>query len=212
MFALPNFSMSKGFFLSIILVLFVVAPMVERIGTVTSVLGGFAAPRRPVAPRPPSTPRPPLPQKPPKRKPAVTTAASTDYQVPAGTVVAVTLGNTVRSATSSTGDQVDAKLTAAIVRDGVELIPPGSVLHGSVVDALAASPLELRGRIAIAFFVIEHAVTGSRASIKTRTITVDAPPPVDKPRADKQPADVELIAGQALNLVLTEPLLIRIPK
>jgi hypothetical protein len=141
-----------------------------------------------------------------KRKPA---GRYDEYQVPAGGVIAVTIRTTVSSASTFNGDQVDATLSEGVTRDGVELIPAGSVMHGTVVDAVQASPEELRGRIAVAFFVIEHAVTGSRAAIKTRIIAVDAPVPAEK---KPKPVDVELIAGQTLNVVLAEPLLIHIPK
>jgi len=198
--------MSRGFILSIVLVVCVVAPWVGRMGSVGDALGGLVAPgaraRAPLAA--PSPPAAQKPQRMPRRK---TAAAYTDYQVPAGAVFVVRVRTTVRSAASETGDQVDAVLTKPVTRDGVELIPAGSLLHGTVVDALRASPLELRGRIAVAFFVVEHAVTGSRAAIKTRAIAIDAPPPVDK-----RPVDVELTAGQPLNVILSDPLVIHIPK
>lgn len=211
MFAVRNVSMSKGFVASIIVVLCVLAPSVARMGSVGGALGGYgklgrsgregaAAPSRAAAPS--VTPI----QRPSKRK---APSAFTNYQVPAGTVVAVQLETTVRSATSGVGDQVDATLTESVSRDGVELIPAGSVMHGTVIDALAATPRDLRGRVAIAFFVIEHAVTSSRAAIKTRTIAIDAPPPAEK---KPKPVDVQLTAGQSLNVILAEPLLIHIPK
>lgn len=196
--------MSRGFIVSVVLVLSVVAPWVSRMGSVGEVLGGFRESRRPLV-ADAAVPKPTVPKGPRRKAPS----AHTDYQMPAGTVVGGKLETTVHSATSGVGDQVDARLTESIVRDGVELIPAGSVMHGTVVEAFAANPREPRGRIAIAFFVIEHAATNSRAAIKTRTIALDGPPPLEK---KPKPADVQLTAGQALNVVLTDPLLIRIPK
>jgi len=201
--------MSRRFVLSIVLLLCVVAPWVGRMRSVPDVLGGFRAPRARTG-EPLAAPAPPAAQK--SQKPLKTTkrrsaAAYTDYQVPAGAVLTVKMRTTVRSAASNTGDQVDAVLTEPVTRDGVELIPAGSTLHGTVIDVLPASQLELRGRISVAFFVVEHAVTGSRAMIKTRAIAIDAPAQVDK-----RPVDVELTAGQPLNVILSHPLLIHIPK
>jgi hypothetical protein len=201
--------MSRRFLLSIILVLCVASPWVGRICSMPDVPEGFRAPRAPdeaplAAPVPRAAQKSQKPLKTSKRKGA---AGYTDYQVPAGAVLTAKMRTTVRSAADAAGDQVDAVLTEPVTRDGVELIPAGSTLHGTVIDVLRASPLELRGRIAVAFFVIEHAVTGSRAAIKTRAIAIDAPAPVDK-----RPVDVELAAGQPLNVVLSDPLLIHIPK
>jgi hypothetical protein len=204
--------MSRGFVLSIILVVCVVAPWVGRMGSVADALSSLGAPgagarEALAAPAPPAARAAQKPLKSPKTSRRGSAAAYTDYQLPAGAVLAVEMRTTVRSAASDTGDQVDAVLTKAVTRGGVELIPAGSILHGTVIDALRASPLELRGRIAVAFFVVEHALTGSRAAIKTRAIAIDAPPAVDK-----RPVDVELTAGQPLNVILSEPLLVHIPK
>jgi len=193
--------MSRGFILSIVLVVCVVAPWVGRMGSVADALSGVAAP----SPAAAQTAQKPLKSQKTSRRSSA--SGYTDYQLPAGAVLAVKLRTTVRSAASDTGDQVDAVLTEPVTRDGVELIPAGSTLHGTVIDVLRASPIELRGRISVAFFVVEHAVTGSRATIKTRAIAIDAPAPVDK-----RPVDVELTAGQPLNVILSDPLLIHIPK
>ena len=203
--------MSRGFILSIVLVVCVVAPWIGRMGSVADALSSLGAPgagarEALAAPAPPAALKPQKPLKTSTSRRG-SPAAYTGYQVPAGAVFAVKMRTTVRSADSDTGDQVDAVLTKAVTRDGVELIPAGSTLHGTVFDVLRASPFELRGRVEIAFFVVEHALTGSRAAIKTRAIAIDAPPAVDK-----RPVDVELTAGQPLNVILSEPLLVHIPR
>ncbi len=196
MFAVPNPAMSRRFALVLAVAAFLLAPAVGRMGL--EVLDEPAA--APVSRAAIQRPRTVL-------KTRKAAARETDYQMPAGSVIAVTLRTTVGSATAAVGDQVDATLADAVSREGIVLIPAGSLLHGSVVDVLPASERELRGRVAVAFHVIEHALTHSRAAIRTKTIAIDAPVP-----EDKQPSDVRLAAGQALNLILTEPLLVRIPK
>jgi hypothetical protein len=198
MFAVPEPAMSRRFALVLAVAAFVLAPAVGRMGVSLKVLDDPAG--APVSRAAAQLPRTAL-------KTRKAPARASDYQLPAGSVVAVTLRTTVGSATATLGDQVDATLADAITRDGIVLIPAGSPLHGSVVDVLSASERELRGRVAVAFHVIEHATTRSRAAIRTKTIALDAPPPLDR-----RPSDVRLAAGQALNLILTEPLLVRIPK
>ena len=192
--------MSRGLTSSLIVVLAFAVPVV------ISVDGGRQQPAAPAAPdaQPAARGSATRPAQKARPKPAPT---SDDYQIPAGAVVPVTLRTTVGSATSAVGDQVDAELSESISRDGVELIPAGSAMRGSVIDVLPASRDALRGRVAIAFFVIEHARTGSRAAIKSRPIAVDASQPVDK-----RPVDLMLAAGHHMRVVLAEPLLVRIPR
>jgi hypothetical protein len=203
MFAVRNVTMPRGFIVSIVVVLCFIGPWVARLESLTEAIGRRGT-SRPAAFASAVTFTTPHVQTPARRE---APPAFTDFRLPAGTVVTVKISTTVRSASSSGGDQVDATLTEAISRNGVELLPPGSVMRGTVVDAAGASRREPRGRIAVAFFVIEHVRTGSRAAIRTRAIAVDA-----APSPDKRPADVELPAGQTLSVVLDKPLWVRIPK
>lgn len=139
-------------------------------------------------------------------------AAAMDlYQVPAGTPLFVQMRTALNSATSEVDDEVRATLRSAVTQDGVELVPVGSVMHGKVVDVTPASPRQRRGQIAIAFYVIEHAETGSRAPIVTRVRRIDAVPP-DSRSAPKRPLQAQVSAGDAMTLALAEPLIVRIPK
>lgn len=139
-------------------------------------------------------------------------AAALDlYQVPVGTPLFVQMRTALSSATSEVHDEVRATLRSAVTQDGVELVPAGSLMHGKVVDVTPASPRQRRGQIAIAFYVIEHAETGSRASIATRVRRVDAVPP-DSRSAPKRPLQAQVSAGDAITLALAEPLIVRIPK
>jgi hypothetical protein len=140
-----------------------------------------------------------------------------EYRLAIGTPLAAELRTPISSASSESGDQVDATLTEAVTQDGVELIPAGSVLHGSVVEAVASSTAEPRGYVAIAFVVVQHSMTGSRAAIKTRPFVIKAEMPEDAaPSAERHtkvyPVDVVVHRGHRLQLTLAEPLLVRIPR
>jgi hypothetical protein len=141
------------------------------------------------------------------------------YRVPAGTVLQAKLRTTLGSASSRVDDQVDATLLEAVNSGGIELIPAGSAIHGKVVDATPASPRDLRGRVAVAFFVVNHAATGSRAAIVTKVIAFEAPDAAatgedggKARRAKKRPIDVETLPAQPLTITLAEPLTVYIPK
>lgn len=142
------------------------------------------------------------------KKPA---AAMDVYQVPAGTPLFAQSRTTVSSATSEVDDEIRATLSSAVTQDGMELIPSGSVMHGKVVDVTPASPRRRRGQIAIAFYVIQHADTGSRAPIVTRVLRLEAAPP-DSRSGPKRPVEARISAGDAITLTLAEPLIVRIPK
>jgi hypothetical protein len=195
--------MSRGFLLALFVIGVVVLPLVNGVG---ERLPQISATARPATP-PPAALQQAAPQPARPRRARAAAPADVDHQLGAGTVLSVALRTSIGSARSAVGDQVDAALSEAVVRDEFELIPEGSLLHGSVVDVLRASPREPRGRITIAFFVIEHARTGSRAAIRSRRITLDAPL-----AADERPHDVQVAAGQPLRIVLNEPLLVRIPR
>jgi hypothetical protein len=138
-----------------------------------------------------------------------------DYQLPAGSLLTVQMRSAIGSDSSRVGHQIRATLRDPVNRDGAELIPAGSVIHGKVVDVVRASAREPRGRIAIAFYVIEHARTGSRAAIQTQSLVFEAPgaeEPAARRSSKKQPLDVRLTSGDALTLTLAKPLTVRIPK
>lgn len=139
------------------------------------------------------------------------------YQVPAGSVFQARLVTDLDSATARVDDQVDATLAVAVNQDGTELIPAGSVVIGKVLDVTPASPRRPLGRIAIAFFVIQHFATGSRAAIETHSIVLQASAPVNEEsaagrRSKKRPIDVRSSPEQLLTLRLAEPLIVYIPK
>lgn len=137
-----------------------------------------------------------------------------EYRVPIGTVVTARLRHPIDSRTARAKDQVDAVLTGSVTQDGVELIPGGSILHGTVVAAEAATKDAPRGRLEIGFNVVQHVETRSRATLRTRTLFFEAEMPAETPgrrNARRQPVDVVVSVDQVLVLTLAEPLLVYIP-
>jgi len=139
------------------------------------------------------------------------------YKVPIGTVVPARLRTPIDSSVNQVSDQVDAVLSDAVTQDGVELIPAGSVLYGSILSVEAASREAPLGHVSFAFAVVKHAETGSRAEFVTRPISVEAQPPAEpaagrRRGARTQPIDVQLAAGRPLQVTLAQPLVVAIPK
>jgi hypothetical protein len=169
-------------------------------GTATVATG--AAPARAASPRTPA-----------RVKSESSTAGS--YHVPIGTVVSATLRTPIDSSTSEVNSAIDAVLTEAVTQDGVELIPVGSVFHGTLIDVEAASQQTPLGRATIAFAVVQHAESRSRAPFRTRPLAFEARSPAEirdaHHRAKQQPIDLVLPAGHPLRLTLDEPLLVVIP-
>ena len=102
--------------------------------------------------------------------------SNSDYQVPAGTRLSIELRTPLASDTSEPQEPIRGVLKSAISVDGVELVPAGAVLLGTVVDAAAAESKADRARLSLRFHVLEHPETGSRVPITTevRTYAVDA--------------------------------------
>jgi hypothetical protein len=78
------------------------------------------------APKPASRPAPPPA---PKPEPIVKT-------VPAGTEIIVELVDGASSQTSQVGNTVRARVTRAVVIDGLTVIPDGSIVNGTVTEAI----------------------------------------------------------------------------
>jgi len=142
-------------------------------------------------------------------------ARADQYRVPAGTVVSLRLRTPIDSGTSRENDQVDAVLSDAVTQDGVELIPAGSLLHGTILTVEPATKKAPLGQVSFAFAVVQHGETGSRAPFRTQTVSIAAEPPAPattKRAPKRQPVDVVLPAGYPLDVALREPLIVAIPK
>jgi hypothetical protein len=71
--------------------------------------------------------------------------------VPSGTDLRVTLDTTVASNTSKVEDPVRGKLAKAIVIDGVTAIPAGSIVTGTVTEAVQSGKVKGKASLALRF-------------------------------------------------------------
>ena len=99
--------------------------------------GGSSAANSRVTPRTPA--EPPVPPRPQFR----------EITIPAGTRLSLTLSTTVASNTSQVEDTVRAKLAKPVLVDGVEGLPKGAELVGSVIEAERSG--RVKGRASVAF-------------------------------------------------------------
>ena len=129
-----------------------------------------------------------------------------DYQVAAGTHLTLELRSQHSSNTSRVNDPVRARLVRPVAHDGVELLPAGATLLGAVTDVEPAGKKQ-RGRIVLAFHVIEHPETGGRATIRTAVLEFASERPV---KGNVFP-ELRLVKSGELSVSLTAPLTVRIP-
>ena len=131
-----------------------------------------------------------------------------EYRVPAGTYLAIELRTRLSSNSNEKGDPVDARLVLPLTSsDGVELVPAGSMVLGSVSEAEPAGK-KRQGRLAFAFHVVEHPETGSRASIRGTVLNFASDPPR---KGDVYP-EVIVEKGVDASISLLAPLTVRIPR
>jgi hypothetical protein len=140
-------------------------------------------------------------------------AAHADYQVPAGTLLAIELRTPLGSETSQRSDAIRGVLKSALNIDGVELVPAGAVAFGTVTDVAPALRKTDRARLAFRFNVLEHPATGSRAAIRTETRTLEVEAGKRIPGAEGAAAfnQIRLERGADVSVSLLEPFLVRIP-
>lgn len=129
-----------------------------------------------------------------------------DYQVAAGTHVPIELRTRLSSNTAQPGDPVDGRLVRAVTADGIELIPSGSMVLGTVSEAAPAGKKK-PGRLVFTFHFIEHPDTVSRATIRT-TVLVFAS---DRPEKGNVFPELLLEKGADVSASLLAPLTVRIP-
>lgn len=89
--------------------------------------------------------------------------------VPAGTTLTVKLDEAVGSKISEDGQPFTATLANPIMVDGKEIIPKGSTVSGTVMDAKARGRFKGEGRLELVLNSIT--VRGSEYDIETNTIT-----------------------------------------
>jgi hypothetical protein len=140
-------------------------------------------------------------------------AAAQEFQVPAGTALFIELRTAIASDTSKPLEPIRAVLASAVVIDGVELVPAGATIHGTITDVDAAFRKTDVSRLAFRFHVLEHPQTGSRVPIKTevRAYAVDAGKKKKDAVGTAAFNQVTLPIGSAVTISLREPFLVRIP-
>ncbi len=92
-----------------------------------------------------------------------------EFTLPEGTRLAVRLDSAVNSDTSHVEDPVEAILSDAVVVDGVEVFPVGSVVKGGVASAQAAGKVKGRASLALRFTSITVAGRDEPSAIVART-------------------------------------------
>ena len=125
----------------------------------------------------------------------------------AGTAISIELRTPLSSNGSQRADAIEGRLLRPLVAtNGVELVPSGATVLGTVSEAEPAG-VRRPGRLAFTFQIIEHPETGSRATIKTATLTFESQPPAK----GKLFADVRIEKGADASVLLLAPLLVTIP-
>jgi hypothetical protein len=97
-----------------------------------------------------------------------------EVQVPAGTVLAINLKTTVGSAKSQVEDAVRGTVRSSVNIDGLEAIPAGATVVGSVTAAERSARVKGRARIAFRFAALELPGDAERISIRTAAISREA--------------------------------------
>jgi hypothetical protein len=101
--------------------------------------------------------------------------AHDDITIPAGTVLRVRLDNAVGSDFSRVEDPVRARLARPVFVGGRMVLPAGSTVVGSVVDARRSGKVKGRARVAVRFHHLAPAGGDERYAIRTRTWAGVAP-------------------------------------
>ena len=128
----------------------------------------------------------------------------TEHQVAAGTTLPIQLQTRLSSNANRAADGIEGRLLRPLTtRDGLELVPAGAVVSGTVSEAEPAG-LKQRGRLAFTFHVVEHPETGSRAMIKASVLTFES----EIPAKGNLFAEVRLEKGSDASVLLLAPLLV----
>jgi hypothetical protein len=95
--------------------------------------------------------------------------------LPAGTALSVALDTAVGSDTSRVEDPVNARVTSAVVIDGVTAVPEGSRVGGVVTSAERPGKVKGTSRLALRFDSLTPAETDERYTIETATVARSGP-------------------------------------
>ena len=95
-----------------------------------------------------------------------------EFTIPAGTTLHVRLDSALGSDSSRTGSAIEATLTDAIIVDGTEVLPAGSVVNGEVAEAESGGKVKGRASLALRFSSIAAAGRDERYPIAARVALV----------------------------------------
>jgi hypothetical protein len=107
--------------------------------------------------------------------------------IPSGTVLRLSLTDTLDSRDSSAGDRFAGSLAEAVVIDGLTLLPKGTLLHGRVIDAQGSG--KVKGRASIRLELTDIVQGARTVNITTEAFAAEAD--------SQQKRDTGIIAGGA---------------
>lgn len=96
-------------------------------------------------------------------------ASSTPITVPEGTLVNVTLGQSLASNQNTAGDEFDASLATPVIVNGKIVIPKGARVTGRVIEARESGRLKGVALLKLALVSVE--VNGDSYDVQTTSIT-----------------------------------------
>ena len=138
-----------------------------------------------------------------------------NYRIPAGTALLLELRTPFDSASAKVDDEVDAILWSPVIQGGVELIPAESLINGKITAVVRASKETPVGSVTFTMSVVQHGGTGDRAMLRTQRIVMEAPvEAAQQGRKGKKlkPTDAAMAEGARFVAVMSEPLIVKIPK
>lgn len=180
----------------------------EQVAAIHAVLLESAASARPVA-------KTEKPRRPAPAAPATAQANAADYRdfrVPAGTLLPIELRGELSSASAHQRNVIRGRLVRPLVAEGVELVPAGAIVFGTVTEVIDAERNGERSRIAVSFQVLEHPETGSRVTVRTNEVAFESQEVVSRKTPAGTPAvQVALQPGSNVSATLLDPVTVRIP-
>lgn len=110
----------------------------------------------------------------PAERPAPPAPVFREVTLPAGTVLPIELATTVGSETSNVEDRVRGTIRRAVTIDGVEAIPVGSTVSGTVTEATRSGRVKGLARVAFRFSTLDLPGDAERVTIRTSSIAREA--------------------------------------
>ena len=133
-------------------------------------------------------------------------AAFRDYRIAAGTHFEIEVRTAMSSNASRRHDAIEGRLLRSVEQDGVELVPAGAVVRGTVTEVEPAGKRQ-PGRLSFTFHIVEHPATGSLATMQATVVTLESP----RPEKGNVYSAVEIARGRQTSVALLAPLTVRIP-